>query len=78
VSSFGVKHWTKLQQAHEDERHRCEVDWCVKQGAIWWHKWQTVGKTLEQARGKEAADKLIAAVRERGNSERNKICEPKA
>ena len=69
-SSSVIEHWTKLQQALEDERHRCEVEWCVKQGAIWWHKWQNTGKTLEQARGKEAADKLIEAVKAIGNLSR--------
>ena len=65
-----LNEWIRLQQLHEDERHRCEVEWCVKNGAIWWHKWQNTGKTLEQARGKEAADKLIDAVKELGNLSR--------
>jgi hypothetical protein len=63
--------WIRLQQLHEEDRHRCEVEWCVSNGAIWWHKWQTTGQPLAKARGPEAAQKLIEAVKAAGNKGRN-------
>lgn len=49
-----------------EERHRCEVRWCIRQGAAWFKAWAAGDpprvKSLSQARGEPAARRLVQAV----------------
>lgn len=50
-------------ESHEDERHRCEVSWCIRAFYPSANKAKEYFDLVEKKRGKEAADKLRADCR---------------
>jgi hypothetical protein len=47
--------------AVEQERHRCEVRWCIQKGMTWFEGYI---KGVAEKRGKEAAQRLWTDVRD--------------